>query len=402
MNKCQLVCVRCGQQYPLVLIGRCECGGTLLVEYDLEHAKRMLQLKPLTQRETSLWRYSDLLPIENEDNIVTLGEGWTPLLRMHQLEQYLRVGSLYVKREEQNPSGSFKARGFSVAISLLREHGIQKVTVPSNGNAASALAAYAARAHMEAFLFVPKDCPGLIVEESAHYGSHVFLVDGMIHDAGRIIEEGKESEGWFNVGTLKEPGRVEGKKTMGLEIAEQLGWKMPDVIIYPTGGGSGVIGLWKAFRELLELGLVTGDLPRIISIQEDGCKPIVDAFYHQEGVEVCQESEVTSAPTGLRVPQPPDGAFIVKILHEVGGDAIAVNQEEIVAAQRMMGRVGISASPEGASTLAGLIKLLEAGKVGVSDSIVLFNTSHAMKYLDWINSKNYPIIRSYEDFVIKR
>ncbi|MCR8642090.1 threonine synthase [Paenibacillus sp. N1-5-1-14] len=401
MNKCWLVCAECRKQIPLALIGRCDCGGTLLVEYDLERAKHRLNSVPLSQRVTSLWRYSDMLPIQDEDKIVSLGEGWTPLLRMPNLEQFLNIHSISVKREEQNPSGSFKARGFSVAVSLLHERGIKKVTVPSNGNAASALAAYAARANMESYLFVPKDCPGLIVEESGNYGAHVYLVDGFIHDAGRIIEEGREAEGWFNVGTLKEPGRVEGKKTMGYEIAEQLNWQLPDVIIYPTGGGSGVIGLWKAFHEMKGLGLVSGEFPRIVSVQEEGCTPIVDAFLNVNE-SACLNKEVTSAPTGLRVPQPPDGSLIVRILRKVNGEVVAVTKEEITAAQQMMGRLGISSSPEGASTLAGLIKLVEAGSISSHESVVMFNTSHAMKYLDWTNALPYPIIRSYDEFVSKR
>jgi threonine synthase len=317
------------------------------------------------------------------------------LTRLAAWEKKLSIASLYIKREELNPTGSFKARGFSAAMSLLNERGIRKVAVPSNGNAASAMAAYAAHAGMDAYVFLPRDCPGLIVEECAGYGAHTFLVDGLIHDAGQIIENGKAVEGWFNVGTLREPGRVEGKKTMGLELAEQLNWKLPDVILYPTGGGSGIIGLWRAFRQLLAMGLVEGELPRLVTVQEEGCTPIVADFMQTPGQG---SEEICSMPTGMRVPEPPNRSLIVSILKESNGTAIAVTSGEIRAAVKTMGGSGISSSPEGAATWAGLLKLRDSGWIRPSDRVVLFNTSHAMKYSPYTYAKPLPTIRSYEDF----
>jgi threonine synthase len=343
-----------------------------------------------------MWRYAELLPVDKKDRIISLGEGWTPLIRLHKAEQRLPLGKLWVKREEQNPTGSFKSRGFSAAISIANEHGIRKVVVNSNGNAASALAAYASHAGMESYVFLPKDCPGLIAEECVHYGANTCLVDGLIHDAGRIIKEGQRDEGWHNVGTLQEPGRAEGKKTMGLEIAEQLHWKLPDVIVYPTGGGSGVIGMWNAFQQLQQLGFVTGDLPRIVSVQEAGCQPLVDAMQNN-GQFAPQDADVHSNPTGMRVPNPPDGELVVSMLRRSGGTAVAVTAEEIEQAQQSLGKEGISSSPEGAATWAGMIRLLDQGWIRRSDEVVLFNTSHAMKYLPW-NRNRLPVVKTYREW----
>jgi threonine synthase len=316
---------------------------------------------------------------------------------MHDSEKRFSLGGLYSKREEMNPTGSFKARGFSTALSLLSERGIRKVAVNSNGNAATALAAYAAHAGMEAYVFVPKDCPRLIIEETIHYGAHTFLVDGYIQDAGLIVEKGIDEQGWFHLGTLREPGRAEGKKTMGLEVAEQLGWKLPDVIVYPTGGGSGIIGLWRAFQQLIELGWVQGDMPRLIAIQEDGCKPIVNLF-HGILKPALADAEIKSSPTGLRVPSPPDGQLIVSILRSTGGTAISVKLEEIQHASKELSRMGLSASPEGAATWAGLIQLLDQQTIHDKETVILFNTCHAAKYWPW--TINYPIktLKNYEDF----
>lgn len=398
MPKTVLVCSRCSKRQLFGLKGKCECGGTLLVEYDLEKTARTFRKDKLNGRASTMWRYLELLPVESENAIVTLGEGWTPLLRMGLLEKKLSIAQLWIKREEQNPTGSFKARGFSVAISLLNEQGYTDVAVPSNGNAASALAAYAGRAGMRASVFMPMDCPGLIVQECIRYGAETYQVDGFIHDANRIIEEGKPERQWFNVATLKEPGRVEGKKTMGLELAEQFNWQMPDVIIYPTGGGSGVIGLWKAFCELKEMGLVAGDLPRIVSVQEKGCQPIVDSF--AGGNAVSQAKLVASSPTGLRVPQPPDEKLLVFILRATNGAAVAVENEEIQSAQAMLGVNGISASPEGAAALAGLLRLRESGSITRQDKVVLFNTAHALKYMPYSAEGLAPVVRRYADLTI--
>jgi threonine synthase len=393
-----LICKACGKRTKFSIQGtKCGCGGTLLVEYDLQLVGRTLTKESLRQRGASMWRYEELLPIEQKEHIVSLGEGWTPLVRLGLAEQRLPLGKLWVKREEQNPTGSFKSRGFSAALSVAKEHGIRKVAVNSNGNAASALAAYAGYAGMEAYVFLPQDCPGIIVEECVHYGARTCLVDGLIHDAGKIIADGAEEQDWHNVGTLKEPGRAEGKKTMGLELAEQLGWKLPDVIVYPTGGGSGIIGMWNAFKQLRELGFVDGELPRMVSVQEAGCDPLVQAI-EGGGRFVAQGEDVSSNPTGMRVPNPPDGELIVSILQESGGTALAVSAEEIRDAQLAMGQQGLSSSPEGAATWAGLLRLLERGWIGADEEVVLFNTSHAMKYLPWA-AKGVPVVRNYRDWV---
>ncbi|TLS49027.1 threonine synthase [Paenibacillus antri] len=387
-------CCVCSAQTPFGLREtKCACGGTLLVEYDLERAARDMTKAALRARPASMWRYAELLPVSNPEFIVSLGEGWTPLLRLDAAERALPLGKLWVKREEQNPTGSFKARGMSVALSVAREHGVRKVAVNSNGNAASALAAYAARAGMEAYAFLPKDCPWMIAEECVHYGARTTLVDGFIHDAGKIILDGKAEQGWHHVGTLREPGRAEGKKTMGLELAEQLGWKLPDVIVYPTGGGSGIIGMWSAFRQLRELGWIDGKLPRIVAVQETGCAPIVRAMSGRSG----PEAAVDSTPTGMRVPNPPDGQLLVRILRETGGTAVEVSADDIRSAQTVMGKLGVSSSPEGAATWAGLAVLLDRGWIGPDEEVVLFNTSHAMKY--WPkDGRSLPEVRSYEDW----
>ncbi|WP_199614216.1 threonine synthase [Paenibacillus alkalitolerans] len=393
-----LTCKSCGKQIPFDLkANSCKCGGTLLVTYDLERIGRTLNKENLMYRQTTMWRYAELLPVQNKDCIISLGEGWTPLIPLKDTKGILPKGKVWVKREEQNPTGSFKSRGFSAAISVANEFGIRKVAVNSNGNAASALAAYAAYAGMEAYVFVPRDCPGLIVKECVDYGANTFLVDGYIHDAGRIVKEGENEQGWYNVGTLQEPGRVEGKKTMGLEIAEQLRWKMPDVIIYPTGGGSGIIGMWNAFLQLKELGFIHGKLPRMVSVQEQGCQPLVDAI-ENSGNFMPQNGAVNSCPTGMRVPNPPDGQLVVSILLESGGTAVAVSSEEIVQAQRSLGKRGISASPEGAATWAALLRLIDWKFILPTDEVVLFNTSHSIKYLPW-NSNSLPIVKSYREWV---
>jgi len=329
---------------------------------------------------------------------VSLGEGWTPLIRLPADRMALPLGELWVKREEQNPTGSFKSRGFSAAISIAKEYGIQTVAVNSNGNAASALAAYASRAGMEAYVFLPRDCPGLIAEECVSYGAHTYLVDGLIHDAGRIVKKAELERGWYNVGTLNEPGRAEGKKTMGLEIAEQMNWLLPDVIVYPTGGGSGVVGMWNAFTQLKELGWIKGDLPRMVSVQEVGCDPLASAIEAGSDFAAMPNAAVTSSPTGMRVPNPPDGELILSILKRSGGTAIAVTKEEISQAQRSFGRMGVSASPEGGATLAALYAMIESGWIRKSDRVVLFNTCHAMKYWPW-EHRGLPVIKSYQDWV---
>ncbi|UJF31314.1 threonine synthase [Paenibacillus hexagrammi] len=400
MNRFGLLCTRCAARLPFRYSDmKCTCGGTLLVDYDVEQIGRSFSKETVSKRYPSMWRYRELLPLTQDEAIVSLGEGWTPLLRMHGMEKKLPLKQLWVKREEQNPTGSFKSRGFSAAVSLLKEAGAARAAVPSNGNAASALAAYAARAGIPAYVFIPQDCPPLIVQECIQYGASTYLVDGLIHDAGAIIEEGKHEQGWVNVGTLKEAGRVEGKKTMGLELAEQLGWKFPDVIIYPTGGGSGIVGMWKAYKELKRLGWIDGDMPRFVCVQEEGCQPIVDALSaanHTAG----EEHRTAPSPTGMRVPQPPDLELLLAIVKESGGTSIAVSRSDIQDASYSLGSLGVSASPEGSATWAGLTALCDSGWIRPEDTVTLFNTSHHMKYTDVRLSKQPPLIRTYADFLL--
>lgn len=396
MPRFWLRCSRCDGTTEFRLSARCACGGSLLVQYDLDRVAATLSPDVLRGRQGSLWRYREMLPVDRDESIVSLGEGSTPLLPLPALGRALGIRRLHVKREEQNPTGSFKARGFSVAVSLLVEHGIRRAAVGSNGNAASALAAYAARAGIAAHVFLPRDCPGLIVDECRSYGAETFLVRGLIQDAGKLIDAGRENEGWTSVGTLREPGRAEGKKTMGLELVEQLGWRFPDVIVYPTGGGSGIIGMWKAFRELRALGWVAGDVPRFACVQELGCTPLLPAITGQDGAG--DAPGVLPAPTGLRVPSPPDGPLVSRIVRKSGGTAVSVTREQIAAAQARFGAAGISSSPEGAATLAGLERLRDDGWIRPADEVVLFNTASAIKYRPWAPTVPVPVVSDYADY----
>src|SRR4030095_16984362 len=276
----EIVCARCEKRDAVSqLLNRCTCGSPLLVRYDLEKVKKVLAPSSLAGRATSLWRYRELLPLQDDSNLISLGEGYTPLLDAKKLAGELGLRRLWIKDEAQNPTGSFKDRGLSLAISRAKELGVKKAAIPSAGNAGGSFAAYAARAGIEAYVFMPRDTPIANQIEAQQYGARLTLVDGLINDCGRIIAEKKTAEGWFDVSTLKEPYRVEGKKTMGYEIAEQLEWHLPDVIIYPTGGGTGLIGMWKAFAELEELGWIGSARPRMVSGQASGCAPIVQAFH---------------------------------------------------------------------------------------------------------------------------
>ncbi|HEX8290748.1 MAG TPA: threonine synthase, partial [Pyrinomonadaceae bacterium] len=291
MNVTHLECALCGRTYEARrLHNLCtECGRPLLVRYDLQAAARTLTRESLKGRRADLWRYAEVLPVEREENIVSLGEGWTPLLRAERLGASLGLPDLYIKDESQNPTQSFKARGMTAAVSMAKELGARKLAVPSAGNAAGALAAYAARAGLEAHIFMPKDTPRANVVECEQTGARVTLMEGLITDCGAEVGRRKEAEGWFDVSTLKEPYRVEGKKTLGYELGEQMGWELPDVIVYPTGGGTGLVGMWKAFDEMEAMGWVGSRRPRMVSVQSEGCAPIVRAF--EEGKRFADEFE---------------------------------------------------------------------------------------------------------------
>ncbi len=362
----------------------CACGAPLLARYDLAAAAGRWTRDSLRDRPGTMWRYREALPPFDGDGPVTLGEGYTPLAHARRLGAAVGMDRLYIKDESDNPTNSFKARGLSAAITVARRLGATTVSVPSAGNAANAAAAYAARAGLSAKVFMPRDVKAPFIRECELYGAEVTLVDGLITDAGRVAAEAGAARGWYDVSTLKEPYRVEGKKTMAYEIAEQLGWEWPDWMIYPTGGGTGIVGMWKACAELEALGWMPAGArrPRMVSVQAEGCAPIVRAFRDGEERATPWEDARTSAD-GLRVPRAIGDFLILRALRESGGAAVAVTDSDMVAAMREIGAAeGISAAPEGGATLAALRALLDRGVIAPSERVVLFNTGGALKYLD--------------------
>ena len=384
MHITHLECGLCGLKHEARrLLNLCrECGKPLLVRYDLDSAKRTLTKESLPARRPDLWRYREVLPVENDENLVSLGEGWTPLLRATNLGRRAGIEELYIKDESQNPTQSFKARGMATAVSMAKELGAAKLAVPSAGNAAGALAAYAARAGLQCFIFMPRDTPRANVVECELTGAHVTLMDGLITDCGAEVGRRKEAEGWFDVSTLKEPYRVEGKKTLGYELAEQLDWELPDVIIYPTGGGTGLIGMWKAFAEMEQMGWIGSKRPRMVTVQAAGCAPIVRAF--EEGKRFADEfPNAATTASGLRVPKAIGDFLILDALRDSGGTAVAVTDEELLDATREIGSLeGVFCAPEGAACLPALRKLMAAGQVNENDRVVLFNTGSGVKYME--------------------
>jgi threonine synthase len=381
----EIVCPRCNNHFPLgQLLNLCACGSPLLVHYDLKKAATALSKAALQGRVPTLWRYRELLPLQDDANLISLGEGFTPLIEAKTLARELGLEQLWVKDEAQNPTGSFKDRGLSLAVSRAKELGVKKMAIPSAGNAGGSLAAYAARAGIEAYVFMPKDTPAANQIEARQYGARLTLVDGLINDCGRIIAERKAAEGWFDVSTLKEPYRVEGKKTMGYEIAEQLNWKLPDVIIYPTGGGTGLIGMWKAFKEMEELGWIGTKRPRMVSVQASGCAPIVKAF--NEGKETAEPwAQAETVASGLRVPQAVADFLMLQALRESKGTALSVSDGEMLAEIPRVGRSeGIFFCPEGAACMAALRRLIQEAWIKPSDEVLIFNTASGLKYLDVI------------------
>jgi threonine synthase len=383
LNVTHLHCSSCSKRFESgQLLNLCECGKPLLVAYDLDRVKATLTRDSLPSRESSLWRYSEVLPVEREENRLSLGEGMTPLIHARRLGERLGMNRLYIKDESLNPTGSFKARGMAVAVSMAKELGAKKLAVPSAGNAAGALAAYAALAGLESFIFMPVDTPRANIIECQQTGANVELVDGLITDCGRIVAERKDKEGWFDVSTLKEPYRIEGKKTMGYELAEQFEWALPDVILYPTGGGTGLIGMWKAFDEMERMGWIASHRPRMITVQAAGCAPIVRAF----AAGALSADEIKDAHTvasGLRVPRAIGDFLMLDILRKSGGAAIAVSDEELLAAVKEIGSTeGMFVAPEGAACLPALAQLIESGAVSRDERVVLFNTGSGLKYLD--------------------
>lgn len=384
MNVTHLECGLCGLEHEAHrLHNLCTaCGKPLLVRYDLERAKMTLTKESLASRRPDLWRYREVLPVEDDKNIISLGEGWTPLLHAPRLGKRVGIHELYIKDESQNPTQSFKARGMAAAVSMAKELGATKLAVPSAGNAGGALAAYASRAGLKSYIFMPRDTPRANVVECEQTGARVTLMDGLITDCGAEVGRRKEKEGWFDVSTLKEPYRVEGKKTLGYEVAEQLNWELPDVIIYPTGGGTGLIGMWKAFDEMERMGWIGSRRPRMVTVQAEGCAPIVRAF--EEGNRFADEfPNAATTASGLRVPKAIGDFLILDALRNSGGTAVSVTDEELIAATREIGAAeGIFCAPEGAACLPALRKLMETGEVTRGERVVLFNTGSGVKYME--------------------
>ncbi len=352
------------------------------VRYDLAAIGKSVSPRDFSARPPTLWRYSELLPLSDPAHQISLGEGMTPLLPARRLGAYCGLSDLWIKDESQLPTGSFKSRGMALAVSMAHRFGLHRLAAPTAGNAGGALSAYGARAGMEVFVFMPEDTPTSIQAECQSYGAKVYLVQGLITDCGRIVRQGCDAMDWFDVATLKEPYRIEGKKTMGLELAEQFDWRLPDVILYPTGGGTGLIGMWKAFNELRELGWLRSDkMPRMISVQSDGCAPIVRAFKNRE--RFCEPwQNPDSTAWGIRVPAAVGDFMILDAIRDSNGCAVAVSESAIAAAAQLAGRlVGVSFCPESAACVLAAQKLLADGLIKPDERIVIFNTGSALKYL---------------------
>ncbi len=375
-----LECSLCAKRLDAGTIANlCSCGGPLLVRYNLDTIRHRWRRREVSNGPSNMWRYAPVLPPSN-GSIVSLGEGWTPLIEARRLGARIGAQSLWIKDEGLNPTGSFKARGLSCAISMCVELGIGKVAIPSAGNAASAMAAYAAAAGVEAHIFMPRDVPQANYLESKAYGAQVTLVDGLISDCGRMVAERAPVEGWFDVSTLKEPYRIEGKKTMGYEVAEQMGWELPEAIFYPTGGGVGLIGMWKAFEEMEKLGWIGSRRPKMVAVQAEGCQPVVRAFEENESRCRFWEDAHTVA-AGLRVPKPLGDFLILEGVRASGGTAIAVSDDELLdAGLELATDEGIYAAPEGAACVAAARHLIASGFLEPTDRIVLYNTGSGLKY----------------------
>lgn len=378
----KLACSRCQKRYaPDLLRNVCECGAPLLVNYDLAQIRREWDRASFQGAVNSMWRYAPVLPV-GFDEAVTLAEGWTPLVRARSLGTAIGSSQLWVKDEGRNPTNSFKARGLSCAVTMAKKLGARKLAIPSAGNAASALAAYAALAGLEAHIFMPRDVPQANFVECKAFGAKVTLVDGLISDCGRIVTERKEQEGWFDVSTLKEPYRIEGKKTMGYEVAEQFQWTLPDAIFYPCGGGVGLIGMWKAFAEMEELGWIDSKRPKMIAVQAEGCAPITRAFREGELASELFQDAYTVA-SGLRVPKALGDFLVLDAVRKSHGQAMSVSDADMMHAALLLARKeGIFAAPEGGACVAAASQLLKDGFLCPDDRIVIFNTGSGLKYLE--------------------
>jgi threonine synthase len=377
-----LECSLTGERYPAdTLQNLSKAGRPLLVRYDLDGVRRALHREALATRLQTLWRYRELLPVRRPENMVSLGEVVTPLIPLPRIAARLaKGGEILVKDEGRLPTGSFKARGLALAVSMAKELGVTMMAMPTNGNAGAAMAAYCARAGIKAFVFCPDDTPAVNIREIAMQGAEVFLVDGLIDDCGKLVAEGEREVGWFNCSTLREPYRIEGKKTMGIELAEQLGWQLPDVIFYPTGGGTGIIGMWKAFAELEAIGWIGHKRPRMVVVQAEGCAPMVKAW--EEGAEHAPRWEnAHTFAAGIRVPQAVGDFLILRAVRESGGLAIAVSEDAIAGAwHEVAAEEGLLLCPETAATYAAYKQALADGRIRPDDRVVLFNCASGLKY----------------------
>lgn len=381
-------CSRTGERYPAdKLLNLSAAGAPLLARYDLELAARTLTQSSLAGRRNDIWRYREVMPVTAGSEPVSLGEGGAPLRAVPRLRELLGCSRLYVKDESVNPTGSFKARGLAAAVNGALQRGARSFAIPTAGNAGGALAAYAAAAGVPAYVFMPRDTPQAFVTECRAYGATVELVDGLITDCGKVVAERKDAAGWHDVSTLKEPFRLEGKKTMGYELAEQFDFELPDVILYPTGGGTGLIGMWKAFDEMEALGWIGSARPRMVSVQAAGCAPVVRAF--ETGADTAEPwPDAHTVASGLRVPAAVGDFLMLRILRESGGHALAVDDAEMIAAAHEMARyTGMFPAPEGGACLAALHRLFEVDLVHRDERIVLFNTGSGYKYLEALTVK---------------
>ncbi|MBT4501074.1 MAG: threonine synthase [Gemmatimonadetes bacterium] len=392
----RLECPKCSATYDSEqIIQLCKCGAPLLVRYDLEKIKENLSKEDLLARKPDLWRYRELLPVKNEENIICLGEGMTPLLPMRKLGSEVGVPHLYMKDEGIIPTGTFKARGATVGVSKAKELGIEVLAMPTNGNAGAAWAVYCAAAGIKAVIVMPEDAPPIPRGECAIAGASLYLVKGLISDAGKIVARAVADYGWFDASTLKEPYRIEGKKTMGLEIAEQFAWQLPDVILYPTGGGVGIIGIYKALLELKEMGWISGKLPRLVAVQATGCAPIVRAWEEKKTESEFWENAETMA-FGITVPKALGDFLVLDAIYKTDGCAVAVEDSEILQAEEMMAsREGTFVCPEGAATLSATIKLVDSGWIKADEKVVLLNTGSGLKYPETVLSQ--PPVLTPED-----
>ncbi len=390
-----LECSLCKRNFePDQVLNLCPCGGPLLVRYDLAAIRQAWDRAQLAGAPNTMWRYAPVLPADSS-SIVTLGEGMTPLVRAKRLGKRLGATNLWIKDEGLNPTGSFKARGLSCAVSMAVQLGIHEMAIPSAGNAASALAAYAAAAGIQAHIFMPRDVPQANYIECKAFGANVTLVDGLISDCAKLVASGAAKHGWFDVSTLKEPYRIEGKKTMGYEVAEQFGWQLPDAIFYPTGGGVGMIGMWKAFDEMEALGWIGAHRPKMIAVQVEGCQPVVRAFESGETRSQFWENAHTVA-AGLRVPKPLGDFLVLDAVRTSRGTALAVSDGALLdAGIQLAGEEGIFAAPEGAACVAALEKLLSSGFLKPGERIVIYNTGAGLKYLEAYASR-FPRMASGE------